>query len=211
MKHAFEFIDRGDTKDKDVAVGKTMMLDKGLGLKAVDDLLVTAGEYIDFVKLGWGTAATMNDELIMAKNQKYADHGIIPYPGGTLLEVAVLQGKYKEYLSEAQRLGFKGIEVSDGSTQINVEKREQLIKEAREAGKNIGIYDEDGNIITDELDALAANGTEQLMFEAPLKKQQVNLILRYGKEVNLGNIAFDEITSLATLRQGLRGDTVNKV
>ncbi|XZO08402.1 phosphosulfolactate synthase [Weissella paramesenteroides] len=257
MKHAFEFIDCGDTKDKDVAVGKTMMLDKGLGLKAVDDLLVTAGEYIDFVKLGWGTAATMNDELIMAKNQKYADHGIIPYPGGTLLEVAVLQGKYKEYLSEAQRLGFKGIEVSDGSTQINVEKREQLIKEAREAGffvisevgkkdqnldhqltiaervalinedlangahfviieareagKNIGIYDEDGNIITDELDALAANGTEQLMFEAPLKKQQVNLILRYGKEVNLGNIAFDEITSLATLRQGLRGDTVNKV
>ncbi|MGV3184881.1 phosphosulfolactate synthase [Weissella paramesenteroides] len=211
MKHAFEFIDRGDTKNKNVSAGKTMMLDKGLGLKAVDDLLVTAGEYIDFVKLGWGTAATMSDELIMVKNQKYADHGIIPYPGGTLLEVAVLQGKYKEYLSEAQRLGFKGIEVSDGSTQINVEKREQLIKEAREAGKNIGIYDEDGNIITDELDALAANGTEQLIFEAPLKKQQVNLILRYGKDVNLGNIAFDEITSLATLRQGLRGDTVNKV
>nr|WP_257609372.1 phosphosulfolactate synthase [Oenococcus oeni] len=46
------------------------------------------------------------------------------------------------------------------------------------------------------------------MFEAPLKKQQAELILKFGSQINLGNIASDEVVSLETLRQGLRGDTI---
>lgn len=252
---AFEFLNTSITDP--TKNGKTMMLDKGLGLNAVDDLLATAGDYINFAKLGWGTAATMKADLISAKNEKYVEHGIISYPGGTLLEVAVMQDQYENYLDEAKQLGFSGIEVSDGSTQISTKVRLQLIEqardagffvisevgkknqsldhelsieqrielidrdlnsgahyvivEAREAGKDIGIYDQQGNIIGDELDALAAEGIEQLIFEAPLKNQQVGLILKYGPQVNLGNIAHDEVTALATLRSGLRGDTVGKV
>lgn len=237
--------------------GKTMMLDKGLGLNAVDDLLATAGDYISFAKFGWGTAATMNRDLIAAKTAKYDAAGIMPYPGGTLLEVAAMNGHYDQFLVETKALGFKGVEVSDGSTQMGATTRDELISkareagffvisevekknpeldheltvderldlinsdlnhgahyvilEAREAGKNIGIYDANGNIIDDELDALAANGTDQLIFEAPLKNQQVALILKYGTQVNLGNIAYDEVTSVETLRRGLRADTVGKV
>lgn len=253
---AFKFLNESKTEEW-TANGKIMMLDKGLGLNAVEDLLATAGDYISFAKFGWGTSATMDEDLIIAKNEKYVSHGIVTYPGGTLLEVAVMKHQYQNYLDEAKRLGFNGIEVSDGSTQIDSATRGMLIEtarkagffvisevgkknlsldhelsaahridqikadlktgshyviiEAREAGKNIGIYDTEGNIIGDELDALAQNGIEHLIFEAPLKSQQVALILKYGSQVNLGNIATDEVTSLATLRQGLRGDTVGKV
>ncbi|CUS26817.1 phosphosulfolactate synthase [Paucilactobacillus oligofermentans DSM 15707 = LMG 22743] len=253
---AFDFLTQN--KNHEMAPeGKTMMLDKGLGLNAVDDLLETAGDYISFAKLGWGTSATMDTELITLKNEKYQNHDIITYPGGTLLEVAVMKNMYKQYLQEAKQLGFNGIEVSDGSTTIGVAVREQLIVqareagffvisevgkknlnldhemtiderlslisrdldsgaqfiiiEAREAGKDIGIYNQAGGIMNDELDALAANGIGHLIFEAPLKNQQVSLILKYGSQVNLGNIATDEVTSLETLRVGLRGDTVGQV
>ena len=32
------------------------MIDKGLGPRAWEDVLETRGDYIDIVKLGWGTA-----------------------------------------------------------------------------------------------------------------------------------------------------------
>lgn len=249
---AFDFL---TTPEKQM--GKTMMLDKGLGMSAVADLLQTAGGEIDYAKLGWGTAATMDRDLIAAKVDMYTAAGVTPYPGGTLLEAAVAQGKYPRFLNEARSLGFTALEVSDGSTQVNATVRAQTIEmartagftvisevgkknpeadhelsvesrlaliradldsgasyvimEAREAGKNIGIYDANGQIIEDELDALAGVGIDKLIFEAPLKSQQVALILKFGPQVNLGNIAHDEVTSLATLRRGLRGDTLGRV
>ena len=50
---------------------------------------------------------------------------------------------------------------------------------------------------------------ERLIFEAPLKAQQVWL-LEFGSECNLGNIAPDDVLSLETLRLGLRSDTVER-
>jgi phosphosulfolactate synthase len=51
---------------------------------------------------------------------------------------------------------------------------------------------------------------DELLFEAPRKEQQVWFIKRFGREVNLGNIAPDEVLSLETLRLGLRADTVGE-
>jgi phosphosulfolactate synthase len=86
-----------------------------------------------------------------------------------------------------------------------------VIIEGRESGKNIGIYDDKGNIKNDELE-LIHNSTDadKIMWEAPNKNQQVELILKLGNDVNLGNINFNDIISLETLRRGLRGDTLGK-
>jgi phosphosulfolactate synthase len=48
---------------------------------------------------------------------------------------------------------------------------------------------------------------ENVIWEAPLKSQQVWFIKHFGANVNLGNIAPNEIIPLESLRQGLRGDT----
>lgn len=83
----------------------------------------------------------------------------------------------------------------------------KVITEARESG-NIGIYNPDGsaNMVLIE-DILEQISQEQILWEAPIKKQQVWFIKLLGADVNLGNIATNEVIPLETLRLGLRGDT----
>ncbi|MGF7117835.1 phosphosulfolactate synthase [Methanobacterium oryzae] len=253
---AFNFI-TPDRLTKPRKNGITMMLDKGMGLNAVEDLLEVSGEYVDLAKFGWGTSALHTKDLIKDKTEMYLSYDINPYPGGTLFELACLKNKFDEFLNEADKLGFKAIEISDGSTNISQKDRKNAIMEAkehgflvitevgkkdpsedhkldvsnridlinfdinagadkvlieaREGGKDIGIYDECGNVKEDELEALAKANGEKLIWEAPLKNQQTYLILKFGANVNLGNIAHEEVTALETMRRGLRGDTLGKV
>ena len=86
----------------------------------------------------------------------------------------------------------------------------KVITEARESG-NAGIYRADGEPRTGLIDEIAhAIDPERLVFEAPLRPQQVWLLKRFGTECNLGNIAPDDVLSLETLRLGLRSDTVER-
>jgi phosphosulfolactate synthase len=83
----------------------------------------------------------------------------------------------------------------------------KVIAEARESG-TIGIYNEDGSVNNTIIKAIADNvRMENVIWEAPLKSQQAWFIKHFGANVNLGNIAPNEIISLESLRLGLRGDT----
>ena len=85
----------------------------------------------------------------------------------------------------------------------------KVIAEAREGG-NIGICNDDREIKSELIDKIAKNIiVENIIWEAPKKEQQVWFIKKFGTNVNLGNIAFDEVIPLETLRLGLRGDTFN--
>ncbi len=84
----------------------------------------------------------------------------------------------------------------------------KVIAEARESG-TAGIYRANGEVRTGLIDEIAhAIDPERLIFDAPLQRQQVWLLKRFGTECNLGNIAPDDVLSLETLRLGLRSDTV---
>ena len=88
----------------------------------------------------------------------------------------------------------------------------KVIVEAREAGKGVGIFDADGKVKDDEIDGIVAGVDDptKLEWEAPLKSQQQHLILRFGPNVNLGNVPPGDILALEALRSGLRGDTLKK-
>lgn len=235
-----------------------MVLDKGLGYETAKSLMEIAGEYVDFLKFGWGTIIIHEKEIIMKKVEMYKSFDIVPYTGGTLFEIAYTNNKVDEFFKEAKNLGFEAIEISDGSTdmekneklefitkakekgfyvlsevgkkdpkadvKIDLDKRIELINaelkagsdkviiEAREGGKNIGIFDKDGLAKEEEIDHIIENTPEEdIIWEAPNKDQQVYFVLKLGKDVNLGNISSDDITSLETIRRGLRGDTLNKI
>jgi len=83
----------------------------------------------------------------------------------------------------------------------------KVIAEARESG-TVGIYDPKGHadiaLIHKILKKVAV---EKIIWEAPLKSQQVWFIQAFGSNINLGNIAPNEVIALETLRMGLRGDT----
>lgn len=83
----------------------------------------------------------------------------------------------------------------------------KVIAEARESGTT-GIYNEDGSINHKIIDAISTHvKLENVIWEAPMKSQQAWFIKNFGANVNLGNIAPNEIIPLETLRCGLRGDT----
>ncbi|MFD0711041.1 phosphosulfolactate synthase [Paenibacillus sp. GCM10027626] len=81
--------------------------------------------------------------------------------------------------------------------------------EARESGCGGGLFNERGECNEGILDSIShvVEDQSKIMWEAPLKHQQVLLLQRFGSNVNLGNIAPADILSLETLRRGLRSDT----
>ncbi len=83
----------------------------------------------------------------------------------------------------------------------------KVIAEARESG-TVGIYHSKGEVRSDLIDEILTQvPQEKIIWEAPLKGQQVYFIKLLGSNVNLGNIPPNEVIPLETLRLGLRGDT----
>lgn len=83
----------------------------------------------------------------------------------------------------------------------------KVIAEARESG-NVGIYRANGTAHTVLINKILnkING-DDILWEAPIKQQQVWFIKMLGSNVNLGNIAPHDLIPLECLRLGLRGDT----
>ena len=82
-----------------------------------------------------------------------------------------------------------------------------VITEGRESG-TVGTYDASGAVIEDVIDTVVGvAGHECILFEAPRRDQQAWCINRFGPDVNLGNIALDDVVNLEALRLGLRADT----
>jgi phosphosulfolactate synthase len=236
--------------------GLTMVIDKGLGEHALKDLLQTAGDYIDIIKLTFGTSAFYDLEVLKNKNTLITSAGVDVMPGGTFLEVCVWQNRVDSYLKRALQVGFTAIEVSDGTIQMDRSTRRDVIRrardlgfkvvtevgkkdpaesppmevihelipedlgngafkviiEAREAGRGVGIFDKEGRTKEAEIERIMEGGPaiDDLIWEAPLKNQQQDLILRFGLNVSLGNIPPEEVLALESLRQGLRGDTLKQ-
>lgn len=99
------------------ATGVTMVVDGGLPLGTLRDLVASAGEYIDFVKFGWGTAVVSGQ--IEAKAALLREAGIDYYLGGTLFEKHVLQGRFDEYRDLCRRLACRHVEVSNGTIDLS--------------------------------------------------------------------------------------------
>ncbi len=237
--------------------GATMVMDKGIGLRQTYDLVDVAAPYIDYWKLPFGSALLYSEERLHDKVRVLRQAGIVVYPGGTALEIAVHQGRLDAFLSWVSRMGMDGVEVSDGTLPMSLDTRldsiiraksrglrvltevgkkahgsrfdptefwrsvaldreagaEQVIVEGREAGRGVGIYDDDGVINPAELDRLVAGAENpaRLLWEAPEKEHQVSIIERFGGNVGIGNVPPGEVLALECLRLGLRADTFKLV
>jgi phosphosulfolactate synthase len=113
---AFEL---GPTRDG----GLTHVLDKGLGPRAWEDVLETSGDYIDVVKLGWGTAYVTPN--LKRKLEVLSGKRVVM--GGTFFEAVWSQGKVDEYKQWLGELGLTHLEISDGAVDIPREQKLELI------------------------------------------------------------------------------------
>lgn len=105
--------------------GFTHVLDKGLSLVGLDSLIQTAGDSIDYVKLGWGTAYVSDG--VKAKAAMCRAAGINLCLGGTLLEICNHQDRVEDYVRWLHRLSIDHVEVSDGALAMPVERKWELI------------------------------------------------------------------------------------
>ncbi len=228
--------------------GLTMVMDKGLSVREAEDLVSAGGDYIDLLKLGFGSAfVTPNLEK---KLNVYREANITPYLGGTLFEAFIVRNKFEDFVRLLEKYKLTFAEVSDGSISlphdekcqyiaklckyvtvisevgskeegiiihpnvwINMMQKEleagvwKVIAEARESG-TVGIYRPSGKahvVLINKITSKVA--PDKIIWETPQKSQQAYFIKHFGANVNLGNIAPNEIIALETLRIGLRSDT----
>ncbi|MBL1266067.1 phosphosulfolactate synthase [Methylomicrobium sp. RS1] len=238
--------------------GCTMVMDVGKGIAETQGILEMAGPYVDHWKFGFGTSVFVEKALLQEKLRLLAEHNILTFPGGTLLEVALLEHHCRVYMAHAKALGFRAVEISDGTLPIPRFRRRRIIEcalnaglipitevgkkdpkrqptvdriadevledlewgaasvilEGRECGQGVGVYDEDGNVEGFEVERLVellGPQIDAVIWEAPLKSQQVFFIEKFGVNVGLGNISPDQVLAVEALRNGLRFDTLNRV
>jgi len=237
-----------DRPAKPRETGWTMVMDKGLSLREVEDLIQTSGEYIDIIKFGWGTSYVT--PILKEKIDIFHQADIPCYFGGTLFEAFAVRDQIDDYKEVLDKYRLKFAEVSDGSIEMDhdvkfkhitelskqvtvlsevgskdaakiippykwIEQMQteldagawKVIGESREAG-NVGLFRDSGEVrqgLVEEI--LTKIPSDKIIWEAPQKSQQVWFIKLVGTNVNLGNIAPNEVIPLETIRLGLRGDT----
>jgi phosphosulfolactate synthase len=174
--------------------GLTHVLDRGLSVAAIDSLVEVAGDYIDVVKLGWGTALVTGN--LEAKVARYRAHGIPVVFGGTLTELAIAQDRLDQLLLWMSGLGLEYVEISDGTITIGHDEKLELIERI---ARDFTVLSEVGSkddtkimapyrwveLITAELEA----GAWKVITEA--RESGTSGIYRHDGEVRMGLI--DEI------------------
>lgn len=237
-----------DRTQKPRKYGLTMVMDKGLSIREVENMLDSCGDYIDIVKLGWATSYVT--PRLRDKLEVYRAANIPFYFGGTLFEAFLVRGQFEDYRKALDKYDVPLAEVSDGSIDlphdekckyINILSQQvqvlsevgskdvekiippykwielmqaelnagawKVIGEARESG-TVGLFRSTGEVRSGLVqEILTKVAFEDIIWEAPKKAQQVWFIKLLGANVNLGNIATNEVIPLETLRLGLRGDT----
>ena len=121
------FLDLPARPSKPRTSGITHVIDKGLALRQVENLFDTAGEYVDIVKLGWGTGYVTHN--LKEKIELYRSLDVPVVCGGTLFEVVIVRGKLDEYRRWLSENGFSHVEVSDGTIELPRERKLELIAE----------------------------------------------------------------------------------
>ena len=121
------FLDLPARPSKPRSQGITHVIDKGLALRQVENLFDTAGEYVDIVKLGWGTGYVTHN--LKEKIELYRSFEVPVVCGGTLLEAVVARGKLDEYRRWLTENGFSHVEVSDGTIDLPREQKLELVAE----------------------------------------------------------------------------------
>lgn len=120
--------------------GMTLVLDKGLSVRQVEDICEASSGYIDIVKLGWGTSyVTQNLE---EKLSVYANVDIPVYFGGTLFEAYVLRDQLEDYMRLLDRHDIEHAEVSNGTIWLSDQRKLEII---RRMSKHFTILSEVGS------------------------------------------------------------------
>ncbi len=117
-------------EEKPRQTGVCSVLDPGLPTELFQDMIESHGQWIDWVKFGWGTALVTKD--IQKKLTILKHHNIEAYFGGTLFEKCVQQNVVDDYYRMLDDVDIQWLEISDGTLSIARESKLNYIRQASE-------------------------------------------------------------------------------
>jgi phosphosulfolactate synthase len=122
-----DFLDLPSRQSKPRERGLTHVLDKGMTIAALDAMLAQAGDLVDVLKVGWGIAYL--DPDLKERVALCSSAGVTVSLGGTLLEIAVAQGRLAELCRWAQDTGIEAVEVSNGLRALTPRHKADLVRD----------------------------------------------------------------------------------
>ena len=108
-------------------VGITMVIDKGLSLAESESLVEKAGDYIDMVKIGFGSSLITKN--LAEKIKIFKEKKINVFFGGTLFELFFLKKKINDFIKFNKKHELNIIEISDGSIKIDHQEKCKIINQ----------------------------------------------------------------------------------
>jgi phosphosulfolactate synthase len=124
------FLDLPERPAKPRTSGLTHVLDNGVPALTAQGVLAAGGDFVDIWKIGWGTAYV--DRSLAAKLALLAENDVTACLGGTLLEIAWMQGRTDALLGWAGEIGCPSVEVSRGTAGMSATEKHRLIETAAE-------------------------------------------------------------------------------
>jgi phosphosulfolactate synthase len=109
--------------------GLTSVIDFGTPLGELKNILADYGDIVDIAKIGIGSAYVTPN--LREKINLYKEHQIKPYCGGTLFEKCYYQNKIPEYLAYLNSVGIEWLEISNGTLDIPLQERLDLISQIK--------------------------------------------------------------------------------
>jgi phosphosulfolactate synthase len=182
--------------------GLTMMIDWGLPLDQQHGVLDIAAPHVDLAKVAVGLSAIVAPPILDAKIRDYLAHGVRPFPGGMLLELALAQGRLEHYLSTTRQLGYPVVEVSYNVRPIDPREKAAAIRTATEDHgltvlAEVGSKHEAtpaGELVDDVHRCLAAGAWKVFVEAAELFEGEgfdESLATRLGEELPLDRVIFE--------------------
>lgn len=182
----------------------TAVYDYGLPISAQNDMITTAGNWIDVAKIVSASPRILPEDILQEKLEIYAQSGVRAHLGGQLYEyVLTTQGTdgVARLFDEAQRLGFGAIEISDTVIALDPTDRARHIALAHARGLAVfaeigapgapqtpaALLAEVNRCFDDGADYVILEGTELLGADGPRKA----LVEVLKTETDLNRIFFE--------------------
>jgi phosphosulfolactate synthase len=143
--------------------GITSIADFGTPLNHLEGILQDYHQFVDIAKIGIGSAYVTPN--LSEKISLYKRHDIHVYFGGTLFEKCYFQGKITNYIKWLKQLGVNWIEVSNGTIDIPLKERLQVI-----------------SMVKDEFTVVGEVGSKDAESDMPLEqwKEELHLLIDAG-------------------------------
>jgi len=137
QEKAFSFIRVAPRPSKPREDGLTIVADRGMSIRKVEDLMETAGDYVDIVKIAIGAYRLQTEDFLRRKINLLHENGVMVFFAGDVTETAYAQGVSKQFYEGVKALDADAVEVSSAQVSMSLDDKCGLIRMAGKAGLKV--------------------------------------------------------------------------